>query len=217
MSKNTITSHPTAPTALQRPVRIGPPERATAASASIKPAPLGRTAWLGGQLNKLHFNTFLTLWVGGIGVTLVAVVILLAALLPRLLYLGEALGSYQPGTYTLQGQFSWPGEDASHPSTVILTYSDRLTMLTIPAGDLARLGVLQSDTQRGLAPRIASVTTVSFRGKPALEVTVNLNYLSLFGDSVTYTLINNAANMSTDPSTPNYHAPGFAIQKGVLT
>jgi len=217
MSKNTITSHPTAPTALQRPVRIGPPGRAAAASAQAAQAPLGRTAWLGGQLNTLHFKTFVTLWVGGIGMTLFAVIILLAALLPRLLYLGEAMGGYQPGTYTIQGPFSWPGEDANHPSEVILTYSDRLTILTIPAGDLARLGALQSDTQRGLAPRIESVTAVSFRGKPALEVSVNLNYLSLFADSVTYTLVNNAANMSTDPGNPNYHAPGFAIQKGVLT
>jgi hypothetical protein len=183
----------------------------------VKKVPVGRTAWLSDQVTRLHFGRFLTLWISGLAITLVALGVLLAALSPRLIYLGEALGSYQPGTYSMQGRFSWPGEDAAHQSTVILTYTDRLTVVTIPAGSLARMGSFQSDTQRGQAPRIEGVTEVTLQGKPALQVSVNLNYLSLFADTVTFTLASNSAHMSADPTSPNYRAPGFVLVKGALT
>jgi hypothetical protein len=89
--------------------------------------------------------------------------------------------------------------------------------MTIPGGDPARTNFSTSDTQRGQAPRIATVTPISLQGKPALQVTIELNYLSLFADTVTFTLANNTDHMSADPASPNYRAPGFVLFKGALS
>jgi hypothetical protein len=232
--KDTITRGQPAPARVAPP---GPPPAPAGRKRSAAPAPsatTGRSVWLrvvskhrvlgtAFLMEKVHDwgrNKVLG-WLFVLFFGVPALTILLAAALPYLVYGVGAPSSYQPVVFQYVGMLGAPGEtDANglqHPTTLLVTYSDHLTLVELPAGDAKRTSTLDATTfqQHGSRPRILSMTFEPHQGRahPDLVVRVSMDWQALRPDIFAFVLANHPEYLSLKAGTPGYQA----VQFGVVT
>jgi hypothetical protein len=166
-------------------------------------------SWGHRKLVALIIATFLPLCL--------ALAVLVGAAWPFVAYGVSSLGNYQPTVLLVTGFFGAPGEHdisgLAHPTTLILTFTDHLTLTELPAGDAKRASTISTAfVQHGTNPQIVRASQVDLGRKTRdLVVQVSMNWQSLSPDTFVFDFTSHPEQMSMTPGTPGYTAPEYGL------
>ncbi|HLW00095.1 MAG TPA: hypothetical protein VKT82_15610 [Ktedonobacterales bacterium] len=211
MRNNTITRSRPVPTG------VGPSQGADSLPKPARKHTFLGTAFLAEKAQKWGHRRLIVLIVAFFGVPLLAVCLLLAAGAPFIAYFFTAPANYQPTVLVQTDFFGAPGETDTqgikHPTTLILTYTDHLTVTELPAGDAKRASTISTPfVQHPTNPQIVSAVQADLGRKTKdLVVKVSMNWQSLSPETFVFDFTSHPEQMSATPGTPGYTAPEYGL------